>query len=329
MADVFISYSKSHIALTRDLARDIEAKGLTVWWDTELLAGESFRERIVQELKACKAAIVIWMRDSIQSPYVLSEAERARVASKLIQVRTADVSPSELPPPFDTSHAPLIDDRRSIFGALSRLGVLRNYTAAESERLPFSDGSQVALKRSIGKRIVAALGALIFVGIVVLAGIKLAHIVSEHEETKGRAANFTLASKQESRAVLIANRFFENVNAGLLDSSLFDEDVRLGRRGLMSKVEAVGELRKLWSKYSKIDCRMDRNSLTLKQPEFAQNGFRVRIETECDFTDQSGAARTERFPLEIEAAPDPSGKLLISGLWQSETLWFWQPRGRD
>ncbi len=49
MADVFISYSKSHAALTRELAHELETKGLTVWWDTDLLAGESFRERIVQE----------------------------------------------------------------------------------------------------------------------------------------------------------------------------------------------------------------------------------------------------------------------------------------
>jgi hypothetical protein len=56
MADVFISYSKPYVEITRDLAKE----GVTVWWDTELLAGESFRQRIIQELHDCKAAIVIW-----------------------------------------------------------------------------------------------------------------------------------------------------------------------------------------------------------------------------------------------------------------------------
>jgi hypothetical protein len=84
----------------------------------ELLAGESFRERIIQELKACKAAIVIWTPDSVHSDYVLSEAERARVARKLIQLRTPDLEPDELPPPFDTMHAPLIDDQKAIYGSL-------------------------------------------------------------------------------------------------------------------------------------------------------------------------------------------------------------------
>jgi predicted nucleotide-binding protein len=86
MADVFISYSKSYVQITRDLAADLEAKGLTVWWDTDLLAGESFRQRIIQELQACKAAIVIWTPQSVISDYVISEAERARKAGKLIQV---------------------------------------------------------------------------------------------------------------------------------------------------------------------------------------------------------------------------------------------------
>src|SRR5215510_13267354 len=113
MADIFISYSKPHVELTRDLASDLEAKGLTVWWDTDLLAGESFRQRIIQELHDCKAAIVIWTPQSVSSDYVISEAERARKAGKLIQIRTEEVEPDALPPPFDTGHASLIDDRKA------------------------------------------------------------------------------------------------------------------------------------------------------------------------------------------------------------------------
>jgi hypothetical protein len=113
MADIFISYSKPHVELTRDLASDLEAKGLTVWWDTDLLAGESFRQRIIQELHDCKAAIVIWTPQSVTSDYVISEAERARKAGKLIQIRTEEVEPDALPPPFDTGHASLIDDRKA------------------------------------------------------------------------------------------------------------------------------------------------------------------------------------------------------------------------
>ena len=125
MADVFISYSK-HIELTQNLAKDLESKGLSVWWDAELRAGERYRPRIIQELHDCKAAIVIWTPQSVSSDYVISEADRAWKTGKLIQVRTEEVEPSELPPPFDTGHAPLIDDRKAIYGALAKLGVLRD-----------------------------------------------------------------------------------------------------------------------------------------------------------------------------------------------------------
>jgi hypothetical protein len=59
---------------------------------------------------------VIWTSDSVHSDYVVSEAERARVAGKLIQLRTADVEPTDLPPPFDTSHMSLVEDRKAIYG---------------------------------------------------------------------------------------------------------------------------------------------------------------------------------------------------------------------
>lgn len=134
MADVFISYSRTHRALTEALAKDLESKGLDVWWDTDLLAGEDYRERIMSELKGCRAAIVIWTPESVRSAYVLSEAERARRDGKLVQVRTADVDPDDLPPPFDTSHVPVIDDIRSIQGGLVRLGVLGRSTSTVNRR---------------------------------------------------------------------------------------------------------------------------------------------------------------------------------------------------
>ena len=94
MADVFISYSKTHRALTETLARKLEGKGLDVWWDTDLLAGEDYRERIMAELRNCRAAIVIWTPESVRSAYVLSEAERARRDGKLVQARTAELATS-------------------------------------------------------------------------------------------------------------------------------------------------------------------------------------------------------------------------------------------
>jgi hypothetical protein len=42
------AYSKSHVAVTRELAHELDANGLTVW-DADLLAGETFHDRIIEE----------------------------------------------------------------------------------------------------------------------------------------------------------------------------------------------------------------------------------------------------------------------------------------
>jgi hypothetical protein len=50
MADVFISYSKQSQAQTEQLANELRGKGLTVWYDTSLVPGNSFRDVIMSEL---------------------------------------------------------------------------------------------------------------------------------------------------------------------------------------------------------------------------------------------------------------------------------------
>jgi hypothetical protein len=50
MADIFISYPKASAALTEQLAQDLRAKGFTVWYDTSLVPGDSFRHVIMSEL---------------------------------------------------------------------------------------------------------------------------------------------------------------------------------------------------------------------------------------------------------------------------------------
>src|SRR5262249_8539694 len=83
VADIFISYSKQHPQPPRDLAAYLEREGYSVWWDTNLLAGEIFREVIDRELNAAKAVIVIWTRESVRSDWVLAEADQADRHGKL------------------------------------------------------------------------------------------------------------------------------------------------------------------------------------------------------------------------------------------------------
>src|SRR5215468_57161 len=118
MADIFISYSKQDQDEAHLLAAFLEAEGYSVWWDTSLLSGDSFRKVIMTELGRARAVIVAWTENSIQSDWVMSEAGRAHADRKLIPVKARTVSYKDIPPPFDNMHVENIDDQEKILGAV-------------------------------------------------------------------------------------------------------------------------------------------------------------------------------------------------------------------
>ena len=124
MADIFISYSKKHAALTEALARDLEAEGYTTWWDTNLLPDDGFfPETIRAEIAAAKAVIVIWAEHSVTSRWVYSEASEGDAHGKLLQVRDEALDPRRVPMPFTSGNITLVKERAKIFAALARRGI--------------------------------------------------------------------------------------------------------------------------------------------------------------------------------------------------------------
>lgn len=71
MADIFLSYSRPDKAIVEELAPVLQDCGFTVWWDAELLAGNQFREKILEELSKADIVVVIWSRASTL-PYALA-----------------------------------------------------------------------------------------------------------------------------------------------------------------------------------------------------------------------------------------------------------------
>ena len=119
MADIFISYAKPDRTLSERLAQYLTSQGYTVWWDASLLSGENFRSVITRELAAAQFVIVIWTQASINSPWVLSEAEHARTQNKLLPVRVRTLNPNFIPLPFSILHTELVDERAKILAALA------------------------------------------------------------------------------------------------------------------------------------------------------------------------------------------------------------------
>ncbi|MFZ4070630.1 MAG: toll/interleukin-1 receptor domain-containing protein [Caulobacterales bacterium] len=64
MADVFISYKKEDRAWTAKLGAALRAAGYTAWWDTRLVAGDTWNETVCTELRTAKCLVVLWSKAS-------------------------------------------------------------------------------------------------------------------------------------------------------------------------------------------------------------------------------------------------------------------------
>ena len=106
MADIFISYKKEDIEKVRPIAEALEEHGLSVWWDPKLRTGTVFSRKIKKALSEARAVIVVWSSKSVESDWVVSEAEIGRKRKILFPINIE--KKIEPPPPFN------ILDSRSI-----------------------------------------------------------------------------------------------------------------------------------------------------------------------------------------------------------------------
>ncbi len=120
MADVFNSYARTDAHHARTLAYFLESKGYSVWWDTELVGGDSFRKEITAALDDARAAIVIWSPRSVQSDWVVSEASRADDDGKLIAVVVPGFDRRSIPQPLEKLHLLKLGDEAGLIEAVER-----------------------------------------------------------------------------------------------------------------------------------------------------------------------------------------------------------------
>ena len=98
MSDIFISYARSTEAYAKRIGDALRTLGYAVWRDDELPVHRAYADEIEAQLQSAKAVVVIWSADAARSQWVRSEADRARVDRKLVQLT---VDGSALPMPFD------------------------------------------------------------------------------------------------------------------------------------------------------------------------------------------------------------------------------------
>ena len=120
MARVFVSYAKSERDLTRAVVALLEAAGHTVWWDTELVSGETYRDALDRDSTLPTAVVVIWTPSSVRSSWVIAEADHGLRLGKLVPLRTDGLETWQIPKPFGTFHTELASDRDALIAAVNR-----------------------------------------------------------------------------------------------------------------------------------------------------------------------------------------------------------------
>ena len=98
MSDIFISYARSSEDQAKRVEEALQARGYSVWRDSELPAHRTYADVIEERLKAAKAVVVLWSADAVKSQWVRAEADAARAIGTLVQASVDGTSP---PMPFN------------------------------------------------------------------------------------------------------------------------------------------------------------------------------------------------------------------------------------
>jgi TIR domain/Cadherin-like beta sandwich domain len=90
MSDIFISYASEDKGRVQALARALERKGWSVWWDRRIPAGKSFDDVIHEALKAARSVVVVWTKTSVKRPWVKNESRSGLRQNILFPVMLLD-----------------------------------------------------------------------------------------------------------------------------------------------------------------------------------------------------------------------------------------------
>lgn len=95
MADVFVSYKTEDRRRVAQLVHALEQEGLSCWWDAEIGGGDTWRERIEQQLEAARCVIVVWSKRSVSQDgrFIRDEASRAQRRGTYLPVLIDKVEP--------------------------------------------------------------------------------------------------------------------------------------------------------------------------------------------------------------------------------------------
>jgi hypothetical protein len=91
--DVFVSYAHEDRPKAAALASALEHRGLRVWWDPDLRAGDPWAAVIEEAVEAALSVVVLWSAKAVESRWVSAEARVGLDREKLVPVCLDDAEP--------------------------------------------------------------------------------------------------------------------------------------------------------------------------------------------------------------------------------------------
>lgn len=84
--DIFFSYAHEDRDKITPIVEALETKGWSVFWDPDIRSGETWRKTIHAEVESCQCMIVTWSNHSIDSEWVLDEAQAGKHKGILVPI---------------------------------------------------------------------------------------------------------------------------------------------------------------------------------------------------------------------------------------------------
>ena len=93
MAEIFISYAHEDEARIRELVLVMEKHGWSIFWDRRIPTGKTWQSHIGQALSDAQLVVVAWSHHSINSDWVIEEANDAKERGRLVPLLLDSVRP--------------------------------------------------------------------------------------------------------------------------------------------------------------------------------------------------------------------------------------------
>jgi TIR domain len=134
--NVFLSYAQKDRSIAAKLAEHLEAKGISVFWDTDIRNGTDWREKLEEKLNGVSCVLVLWSQHSVKSEWVLEEADYGKSRQILVSARLDE---SKLPIGHRRIHTDDLSNWRDappagIVGILRRIDELLELGPTQQDR---------------------------------------------------------------------------------------------------------------------------------------------------------------------------------------------------